>query len=84
VKLNGNAAVAAFGAFTDKCAAAPALTLTAFDVPAMEDAAVSVAAIVWPIAVLNVTEKFPAPFVSAEFPGNTAWLSLLEKCTVPG
>ncbi len=52
-------------------------------VPVMEAVTVSVAAMVWLPTVFSVAEKVPAPFVSVELAGSTAWLSVLEKCTVP-
>ena len=33
--------------------------------------------------VFSVAEKVAVPFVSVEFAGKTAWLSVLVKCTVP-
>jgi hypothetical protein len=60
-----------------------AAALIFFEVPVIEAVTVSVAVIVWPPVVLSVAEKVPVPFVSVEFAGSTAWLSVLVKCAVP-
>src|SRR5580704_11330530 len=53
------------------------------DTPVIDAVAVSVAAIVCAPAVFNTAGNVPTPFSSAEFAGNTAFVSLLVKCTVP-
>jgi hypothetical protein len=53
------------------------------DTPVIDAVTVSVAATVCAPAVFNVTENAPTPFVSVEFAGSTACVSLLVKCTVP-
>ena len=60
-----------------------ALTRIDFVEPVIEAVTVSVAVTVWLPVVFSVAEKVPVPFVSAEFAGRTAWLSVLVKCTVP-
>lgn len=73
--------VSAVAACTEIVFGGPGLTAIGFELPAMEAVTVSVAVIVWlPLPTLfSVTEKVPAPFVSVEFAGSTAWLSELVK-----
>jgi hypothetical protein len=83
VMLKGVPAVAVVGAVTLRCVADPALTTMAFDVPVIDEVAVSVAVIVWPPAVLSVAMNVPVPFVSVLFAGKEAVPSVEVKCTVP-
>ena len=83
VKLNAVPLVADAGADTEKWVAAPPDTVIVFDVPVIELVVVSVAVMVWLPAVLSVAENVPTPLVSVAFAGNTAWPSVLVKCTVP-
>ena len=83
VKVNALPAVADAGAETEKCVAGLAATLIVFDVPVIEEFAVSVAVMVWLPAVRSVAENVPVPFDRVEFAGNVAAPSLLVKCTVP-
>ena len=53
------------------------------ELPVMEAVTVSVAVIVWLPTAFSVIEKVPVPFVSVEFAGRTALVSVLVKCTVP-
>ena len=53
------------------------------DTPVIDAVTVSVAAIVCIPAVSNTAGSVITPFNSAEFPGNTAFPSVLVKCTVP-
>ena len=53
------------------------------DTPVIDAVTVSVAAIVCIPAVFNTAGSVITPFNSAEFPGNTAFPSVLVKCTVP-
>jgi hypothetical protein len=55
----------------------------ALEVPVIEDAAVSVAVIVWLPAVFKAAENVPVPLVSVAFEGSAADPSVLVKCTVP-
>lgn len=59
------------------------LTLIEVEIPVIDGVAVSVALMVWKPPVMNVTEKVPVPFISAELAGRLAWGSELEKRTVP-
>jgi len=81
--LNGVPAVAAPGAVTRKCVAAPVPTVTLLEVPVMLNVAVSVAVTVWLPTLLKVTGKVPDPLVSVLFAGSTAEPSELVKWTVP-
>jgi hypothetical protein len=83
VTLKGEPAVAEAGADTEKCVAAPAVTLIALDVPVFEAVTVSVAVMVCTPMVLSVAENVPTPLVSVEFAGNPAAPSVLVNCTVP-
>jgi hypothetical protein len=60
-----------------------AVTVTADETPVIEAVTVSVAVIVCAPAVFNTAGSVITPFNSAEFDGNTAFASLLVKCTVP-
>src|SRR5215475_1968748 len=71
------------GAVTTKCVAVVELTVIAFEVPVIVAVTVSVPVIVWLPTVFNVAWNDPTPFVSVEFAGNTAAVSVLVKCTVP-
>jgi hypothetical protein len=62
------------------CAAAPGFTVIVPDVPVIVP---DVPVIVWLPAVFRVAVNVPVPFVSVEFAGSVAWLSLLVNCTVP-
>ena len=79
----GVPAVAEAALVTETCVAAPAETLTVFDVPVIEDVTVSVAVTVWLPAVFRVALNVPVPPASVAFAGNTATPSLDVKCTVP-
>ncbi len=59
------------------------VTWIEFEVPVIEARTVSVAVMVWLPTVFSVAGKVPVPFVSVVLAGRTAWLSVLEKCTVP-
>ena len=61
---------------------AVAVTAIEFEVPVMEDVAMSVAVTVWVPAVSSVTWK-PPPFCSVALAGRTALLSVLVMWTVP-
>jgi hypothetical protein len=66
-----------------KCVAGPAATVIVPEVPVIDAVTVSVPVRVWLPAVFRVAEKVPTPLVNVAFAGNTAWPSLLVKCTVP-
>jgi hypothetical protein len=59
------------------------VTVIVPDVPVIAAVTVSVAVTVCAPAEFNTAGKVPTPFSSAEFAGNTAFVSLLVKCTVP-
>ena len=61
----------------------PEKTGIAFEVPVIEAVTVSVAVMVWVPAEFSVAEKLPAPWVSVELAGRTAWGSVLVKRAVP-
>jgi len=82
-KVTGARVAAVLEVFaTEKCVAGP-LTLNVFEIPLIEFETVSVATTVSPPEVFSVTKKFPTPFASGEVVGNTAFPSLLVRCTVP-
>jgi hypothetical protein len=58
---------------------AAAVTVIVPVAPVIVAVTVSVAAIVCAPAVFNVAENVPTPFVSVEFAGSTACVSLLVK-----
>src|SRR5262249_27383359 len=58
---------------------APAVTLIVFDVPVIEEFAVSVAVMVRAPAELSVAENEPVPLVKVELAGSTGERSLLVK-----
>ena len=81
--LNGEPAVAAVGACTTKCVAAPEPTAIALEIPVIEEVTVSVAVTVWLPRVFKVTRNTPVPLERVEFAGRVAAGSLLVICTVP-
>ena len=83
MKLKAVPAAVLTGAVTLKCVPADAVTLVGLDALVIEPLTVSVAMMVCEPAVFNVALNVPKPFVNVAFAGNTAWPSLLVKCTVP-
>jgi hypothetical protein len=69
--------------FTCSVMGAAAVTVIVPVAPVIVAVTVSVAAIVCAPAVFNVAENVPTPFVSVEFAGSIACVSLLVKWTVP-
>jgi hypothetical protein len=65
--------------FTCNVTSVAAATVIVPEVPVIAAVTVSVAVIVCPPAVCSVTENVPTPFVSVEFAGSTACVSLLVK-----
>jgi hypothetical protein len=64
-------------------ASARAPTLMKFELPVMEDVALSVAVIVWLPPVVRMAEKILVPDSNVESAGSCTWGSVLVKCTVP-
>jgi hypothetical protein len=64
-------------------ASGTAPTLMDFELPEMEEAAMSVAVTVWLPAVVSVAAKTLLPDTSVESLGSCAVVSVLVKCTVP-
>ena len=79
VKLNAVPAVAVVGPEIEKCVAVTLETVIVFEVPVIDEVAVSVPVIVWPPAVLNVAENVPAPLVKVESAGSVAEPSVVVK-----
>jgi hypothetical protein len=67
----------------EKCVAVALTTFVELDVPVTVAVTVSVAAMVSLPMVFSVAEKVPMPFASIWLKGSAAWLSVLEKWTVP-
>ena len=65
-------AVPLAGRLTEKCVAAPAVTVSAFEVPVMPALTVSVAVMVWLPMVSKVSLKVPTPLVKVMSAGSTA------------
>jgi len=82
VKLKLAAILTGKGTVTAKREAA-FTTVIGLETPVIVVLAVSVAVMVWLPASFSVAVNVPAPPVSVELAGKTAWLSVLVKRTVP-
>lgn len=82
VILNCAPVVVVAGACMEKCVAVNTLTLIGAEEPVTEEAVVSVTVMVWLPDVKRVTGTVAVPPDNSWSGGNTAWLSLLVKCTV--
>ena len=83
VTLNEARVVVLAGVRRAKCVEALVTTVTELELTVIEAVMVSVAPIVAVPMVLRVMGGVAIPFAKAEFAGTVAWVSVVEKCTVP-